>query len=35
VGNGPCIGNNVTGLDCDVVSVYWAGTAIFEVEECH
>jgi len=30
VGNDTCIGKNVAGLECDVVSVYWGGAAILK-----
>jgi hypothetical protein len=32
VGNGTCTGNNVAGLECDVVSVYWGDTAILKLK---
>ena len=32
MGNGTCIGKNVAGIDCDVVSVYWGGAAILRLK---
>ena len=32
MGNGTCIGKNVAGLACDVVSVYWGGATVLKLK---